>query len=307
MSIPSRWATGSSVFSWKAVRHRAVEWRATESRHRPRRLGAGLHLVLGLRHRRDPHADDALHRHRRVRPRRADHVRDPRRAVLRHHELHGRHQVLHDRRRLLRRGARQFRSEDRPDRRGGAVDRLHRHRRGPVLGRHGGLGEHDPVTSLASLSAVDHPRRRTDPDLRQPARSERGGELLRAPDVLLHRDDDVDDPLRFLQEDRRIVAPHPAAVAKGPDRPPPRLQGHRDLDGPRVHLAPSRLRQRRLVVDGSRSDLQRRGEFPSPGVVQRAQDPRDDVEHPGLLVARHHAARGLDARDPLRRRLPRRS
>ena len=99
----------------------------------------------------------------------------------------------------------------------------------------------------------------------------------------------LDDRLRCLQEVRRHAAPHPAAAAKGPDRSPPRIQGHGRPDGSRLHLVAARLRQRRFVADRSRGDLQRRREFPSTGVAQRAQDPRHDVEHPGVPPARHHA------------------
>ena len=64
--------------------HRAAEHRAAQPAHRPRRAGARLHLVLGLRHRGDADPAGALRRAGRLRPGGADHHRHPRRAVLRH-------------------------------------------------------------------------------------------------------------------------------------------------------------------------------------------------------------------------------
>ena len=60
-------ATGSSGSSWAALRHRAAQRRAPQPRDRAGRPGARLHLVVGVRDRGDPHADDAVHRARRVR------------------------------------------------------------------------------------------------------------------------------------------------------------------------------------------------------------------------------------------------
>ena len=121
-----------------AAGHRAAGHGAAEPAHRAGRVGAGLHLVVGLRHRGDADPAGALRRPGRLRPGRPHHVGHPGRPLLRHPLVPRGDSALHQGRRLLRGGPRQLRAQDRPDRRGGAPDRLHGDRRRPDVGRHRG-------------------------------------------------------------------------------------------------------------------------------------------------------------------------
>ncbi len=149
--------------------------------------GAGprLHLVLGLRHRGDAHPVGAGHRTGRLQPAGPHHPGHHRCPLLRDALVPRRHQVLYEGRRGLRGGPRQLRAENRPDRRGGAVDRLHRHGRRPDVGRNGRPDECRPELGQHLRHRGHHRRGRPAAAVREPARHPRGREVLRRPHLLL--------------------------------------------------------------------------------------------------------------------------
>ena len=110
--------------------------------------------------------------------------------------------ALHEGRRLLRRGPRQLRPEDRPDRRRGAADRLHGDRRRADVGRHGGADQRRARAWPTRPTPWPSPSASCSPPLRQPARHPRGRQLLRHPDLLLHLLAGLGDRRRLRQGGR---------------------------------------------------------------------------------------------------------
>ena len=182
--------------------------------HRPGRAGARLHLVLGLRHRGDADPAGALRRPGRLHPGRPHHPRHPRRPLLRHPLVPGGHPALHEGRRLLRRGPRQLRAAHRADRGRGAAHRLHGHRRGADVGRHGRADQCRAQPGQHDRHGRHHRGRDPAPALRQPARHPRGRELLRHPDLLLHLLAGERHRARVRQGGARHPALHPAAARR---------------------------------------------------------------------------------------------
>ena len=164
------WLQGQARRPREAAGHCATARGAAEQEGCAGRAVERLHLVLGLRHRRDADLPAARVRARRLpRPAADDLHRAGRPADHDRAVSPGRHD-LHAGGRVLRRRARELRPARRPDRVGRAAHRLHRHRCRAVGSGDG--RDHLAGTCAAALCVErgDHRRRRADPRLRQPAR-----------------------------------------------------------------------------------------------------------------------------------------
>ncbi len=255
-----------------APRHRAAGVGAAQQADRARRAGARLHLVVGLRHRADADPARALRRPGRLHAGRSHHAGHPRRPLLRDPVVPRRDRPLHEGRRLLRRGPGQLRPADRADRCRRVAHRLHGDRGGADVRRHRGPHQRRAQPGQPLGHGGDHGRRDPAPPLRQPARHPRGGELLRHPDLLLRLRAGLGDHRGRGQGGGRAPASDAAAARERALRRQDRHARLGVADGAGLHFAAALLRQRRLVADGSRGDLQRREQLPQARVAQRTPD-----------------------------------
>ena len=284
-----------------AAHHRAPFRRAPRQTDRARRPVPGLHLLHGVWNRGDPLRAGQGRRSGRLQPSVADHPGRHSRALVRHPLIpRGRH-GLHASRRLVCRGEGELRGEGGADR-GSRLD--HRLRRDRCRSGRGGDRRLDvgfSCTRARRASRCDLGGRRGTHVLRQPARDPRGGAHVRPSDVPVHHRD------RFGDHHR----PHPGRarpVARALD-PPPRCRAHRHarqrtfLRG-RDHHRAAGLRQRRLVADGPRGDLERGLDVPPARRPQCPPGARHHVDNPrltrvrGLAPRPHHPRRALLARLP---------
>ena len=222
----SLWYTAKTRAARSAARQRAARRAAAVQPARARRAVARRHLLVGVRHRGNPHRPAADRRPRGVHPDPAADAGHPAgddtRGALLPRGRHGLHQAG----RLVRRGAGELRPAHRAGLRGGAADRLRGHGRGPDRGGHRRRGVRDP--RRRPVQAGDLRRRRAAHVLRQPARHQGGRQGVRGADLPVLRRGDPDD--------------------RG--RPDPR--GHRQPAPPRPdHAARHRTRSARAPRDSS--------------------------------------------------------
>ena len=151
----------------------------------------------------------------------------------------------------------------------------------------------------------DHRGGRPAPPLRQPAGHPGGRQVLRLPDLLLHRQPGRSSsssatsrrPSAISMPSRCRRPTHCSAATSG--RP-----GSGLLMGLAFIIAAALVRQRRLLPHRAGGHLQRGQQLPQARVAQRPDHPGDDELGAGVPGAGRHAARQLDPRRALRRRLP---
>ena len=217
------WYTAKTKLARAAAGQRAARRAAAVQAARARRAVARRHLLLGVRHRGNPHRAAADRRPGGVHPdpaADAGHLAgDDARGALLPRGRHGLHQAG----RLLRGRPGELRPAHRADLRGGAADRLRGHGRGPDRGGHRRRGVRDP--RHRPVQAGDLRRRRAADVLRQPARHQGGGQGVRRAHLPVLRRGDPDDRGRPDPRGLRQPAPcttRPRCTAPTPSAPAPR-------------------------------------------------------------------------------------